>query len=50
LPKLVEFSPFGLGVLDLLVAEHVYREVVRTGEALVVEDFFHETSRYGEAR
>jgi hypothetical protein len=50
LPKLVEFSPFGLGVLDLLVAEHVYREVVRTGEALVVEDFFHETSRCGEAR
>ncbi|WP_327276939.1 2,3-diaminopropionate biosynthesis protein SbnB [Streptomyces sp. NBC_01224] len=43
----VVFSPFGLGVLDLAVGKYVYTEVVRRGELHVVDDFFHELSRYG---
>ncbi|WP_411087329.1 2,3-diaminopropionate biosynthesis protein SbnB [Streptomyces sp. 061-3] len=43
----VVFSPFGLGVLDLAVGKDVYDEVVRSGELHVVDDFFHELSRYG---
>ncbi|MFF4350268.1 2,3-diaminopropionate biosynthesis protein SbnB [Streptomyces sp. NPDC001530] len=43
----VVFSPFGLGVLDLAVGKYVYDEVVRCGELHVVDDFFHELSRYG---
>jgi N-[(2S)-2-amino-2-carboxyethyl]-L-glutamate dehydrogenase len=45
--RTVVFSPFGLGVLDLAVAKHVYDEVARAGELNVVPDFFHELSRYG---
>lgn len=41
------FSPFGLGVLDLAVGKYVHDEVVRSGEAHVIEDFFHELRRYG---
>jgi ornithine cyclodeaminase len=41
------FSPFGLGVLDLAAGKYVYDEVVRSGELHVVDDFFHELSRYG---
>ncbi|MFJ2132568.1 2,3-diaminopropionate biosynthesis protein SbnB [Streptomyces sp. NPDC087845] len=43
----VVFSPFGLGVLDLAVGKYVYTEVARCGELHVVDDFFHELSRYG---
>ncbi|MET9471207.1 MULTISPECIES: 2,3-diaminopropionate biosynthesis protein SbnB [unclassified Streptomyces] len=43
----VVFSPFGLGVLDLAVGKDVYNEVVRSGELHIVDDFFHELSRYG---
>ncbi|MGW7043467.1 2,3-diaminopropionate biosynthesis protein SbnB [Streptomyces avermitilis] len=43
----VVFSPFGLGVLDLAVGKYVYDDVVRRGELHVVDDFFHELSRYG---
>ncbi|WP_392755824.1 2,3-diaminopropionate biosynthesis protein SbnB [Streptomyces sp. LN590] len=43
----VVFSPFGLGVLDLAVGKDVYDEVVRRGELHIVDDFFHELSRYG---
>ncbi|MFG2562595.1 2,3-diaminopropionate biosynthesis protein SbnB [Streptomyces sp. NPDC048496] len=43
----VVFSPFGLGVLDLAVGKDVYDEVGRRGELRVVDDFFHELSRYG---
>ncbi|MFH9962533.1 2,3-diaminopropionate biosynthesis protein SbnB [Streptomyces mirabilis] len=43
----VVFSPFGLGVLDLAVGKYVYDEVARCGELHVVDDFFHELSRYG---
>lgn len=43
----VVFSPFGLGVLDLAVGKDVLDEVVRSGELHIVDDFFHELSRYG---
>ncbi|MFD4137601.1 2,3-diaminopropionate biosynthesis protein SbnB [Streptomyces sp. NPDC058572] len=45
--RTVVFSPFGLGVLDLAVGKWVYDEVARSGELHVVDDFFHELSRYG---
>jgi N-[(2S)-2-amino-2-carboxyethyl]-L-glutamate dehydrogenase len=44
----VVFSPFGLGVLDLAVGKYVYDRVVRSGRLRVVDDFFHDLSRYGE--
>ena len=45
--RLVVFSPFGLGVLDLAVGKYVYDEVVRSGELHVVDGFFHELRRHG---
>ena len=43
----VVFSPFGLGVLDLAVGQHVYDEVAGAGELQVVDGFFAEQRRYG---
>ncbi|GHE02799.1 2,3-diaminopropionate biosynthesis protein SbnB [Streptomyces alanosinicus] len=43
----VVFSPFGLGVLDLVVGKYVYDEVSRTGDLRLIDDFFHELRRYG---
>ncbi|MFC4051758.1 2,3-diaminopropionate biosynthesis protein SbnB [Actinomadura syzygii] len=43
----VVFSPFGLGVLDLAVARHVYDEVSASGELQTVPGFFHDMTRYG---
>ncbi|MFJ7779025.1 2,3-diaminopropionate biosynthesis protein SbnB [Streptomyces yangpuensis] len=45
--RTVVFSPFGLGVLDLVVAEHVYQQTRGSEDVVVVDDFFHELSRYG---
>ncbi|MFF4398363.1 2,3-diaminopropionate biosynthesis protein SbnB [Streptomyces sp. NPDC001480] len=41
------FSPFGLGVLDLAVAKHVYDRVHEAGGLHTVPGFFHELKRYG---
>jgi 2,3-diaminopropionate biosynthesis protein SbnB len=43
----VVFSPFGLGVLDLVLAKHVYDEVTAAGELTTVPDFFHDLQRHG---
>ena len=43
----VVFSPFGLGVLDLAVGNHVYQQVAAAGDLTVVPGFFAELSRYG---
>jgi len=38
--KLRIFSPFGLGLLDLMLARFVYQKAVARGLAVVVDDFF----------
>ncbi|MCA2218372.1 2,3-diaminopropionate biosynthesis protein SbnB [Jidongwangia harbinensis] len=43
----VFFSPFGLGVLDLAVGRHVYRELAAAGVLAEVDGFFHDLRRYG---
>lgn len=40
------FSPFGLGVLDLSVALHVYQAAVAQGRATEIPDFFGEAQRW----
>ncbi|WP_069885953.1 2,3-diaminopropionate biosynthesis protein SbnB [Streptomyces luteocolor] len=41
------FSPFGLGVLDLVLGRHIYDTVAAAGDLHVVDGFFHEMRRYG---
>ena len=43
----VVFSPFGLGVLDLAVAKHVYDRLDEEGDLESVDGFFGELSRHG---
>ncbi|MFF2328569.1 MULTISPECIES: 2,3-diaminopropionate biosynthesis protein SbnB [unclassified Streptomyces] len=38
----VLFSPFGLGVLDLVLGSYVYQECRRTGDLTMVDGFFSE--------
>lgn len=45
--RTVLFSPFGLGVLDLVVGRYVYERVRERGDLSIVDGFFHETRRYG---
>ncbi|MGQ4516198.1 2,3-diaminopropionate biosynthesis protein SbnB [Streptomyces sp. DW26H14] len=42
----VVFSPFGLGVLDLVVGAYVHQRATAEGAATRVDGFFHELDRY----
>jgi 2,3-diaminopropionate biosynthesis protein SbnB len=43
------FSPYGLGVLDLALAQYVYDRMAEAGELRTIDGFFHELSRHGQA-
>jgi N-[(2S)-2-amino-2-carboxyethyl]-L-glutamate dehydrogenase len=45
--RTVVFSPFGLGVLDLVVGRAVYDELARAGELQEVDGFFADLDRFG---
>lgn len=45
--RTVVFSPFGLGVLDLAVGDHVYRRTLAEGRLMTIDGFFSELSRHG---
>ena len=45
--RTVVFSPFGLGVLDLAVGQHVYDTIARAGELHTIDGFFHDLTRHG---
>lgn len=40
------FSPFGLGVLDIAVSDFVLQEVITSGMALAIPDFFSNSVRW----
>lgn len=46
----VIFSPFGLGVLDLVLARHVYDTVAASGALSTVPEFFFDLNRHRPAR
>ena len=39
-PRPVIFSPFGLGILDMAVANYVYNEALQEGLGVIISDFF----------
>lgn len=43
----IVFSPFGLGVLDLVVAREVFDHTSASGAAHTVNNFFYDMSRHG---
>lgn len=45
----VIFSPFGLGVLDLVVGAHVHRLATAAGDTVPIGGFFHELDRHQSA-
>jgi ornithine cyclodeaminase len=45
----VVFSPFGLGVLDLVVGAHVHRLATAAGDTVPISGFFHELDRHQSA-
>lgn len=45
----VVFSPFGLGVLDLVVGAHVHRLATAAGDTVPIDGFFHELDRHQSA-
>ena len=45
----IVFSPFGLGVLDVAVARHVYESLALQGELTYVPGFFSDVHRFGES-
>jgi ornithine cyclodeaminase len=45
--RTVIFSPFGLGVLDLAVARHVWQAMEEANELCRIPGFFRELSRHG---
>lgn len=47
--RTVVFSPFGLGVLDLVVGKHVHDAAKELGLLVGVDGFFHELDRYGKS-
>jgi 2,3-diaminopropionate biosynthesis protein SbnB len=42
----VVFSPFGLGVLDLVVGRHVFLAAQERGEAVIIDRFFFDMQRH----
>lgn len=43
------FSPFGLGILDLAVGNHVYARIAADGALTTVPGFFSDVNRYGQS-
>lgn len=43
----VVFSPFGLGVLDIVLGRHVHDQLRDMGRLSIIDGFFHELDRYG---
>jgi 2,3-diaminopropionate biosynthesis protein SbnB len=44
--KPIIYSPFGLGVLDLVLAREIYQEALDKGTAIAIPNFFGETARW----
>jgi ornithine cyclodeaminase len=46
----VVLSPFGMGILDIAVANHVYGEIASRGALATVQDFFPDSRHHGGGR